>query len=275
MKANKIKYHYWVILLLLISSVGVAQENYSWKKCAELEIDSLGIWNVDVLGNVYLTKKELLQKYDSIGLLKFSQSQKSIGRISSIQPINTMKVIVFSEEQQQFCILDNTLTQFEPCIDLMDNDIGNAISVIVSAQPDKFWVYDQLNSRLHLLSLGQTNQKQDIENLKGVLNSNQFSFVIEKNYQLFLVDTLKGVYILDLYGSLIDLVEIKGVISVGADELNSYFLLKDRLIIINNESKKKIEIVLPLADILDFKKSGDYFYFRTQNKILKYALNFK
>ncbi len=272
---GRINLKYLIVFVgIFISRIADAQ-NYQWNEKLKINLDSSGIWNVDVLGNVYLTNKELLQKYDSIGVLKFSQSQKSIGRISSIQPINTMKVIVFSEEQQQFCILDNTLTQFEPCIDLMDNDIGNATSVVVSAQPDKFWVYDQLNSRLHLLSLGQTNQKQDIENLKGVLNSAQFSFVTEKNYQLFLVDSTKGVYVLDLYGSLVDLLDFKGVLSVSADETHLFLFQNTQLIIINKETKALIEIKLPDTEIIDFKKSGEFFYFRTPNQIKKYTLNFQ
>jgi hypothetical protein len=157
----------------------------------------------------------------------------------------------------------------------MDNDIGNATSFVVSAQPDKFWVYDQLNSRLHLLSLGQTNQKQDVENLKGVLNSAQFSFVTEKNYQLFLVDSTKGVYVLDLYGSLVDLLDFKGVVSVSADETHLFLFQKTQLIIINKETKALIEIKLPDTEIIDFKKSGEFFYFRTPNQIKKYTLNFQ
>jgi hypothetical protein len=132
-----------------------------------------------------------------------------------------------------------------------------------------------LNSRLHLLSLGQTNQKQDIENLKGVLNSAQFSFVTEKNYQLFLVDSTKGVYVLDLYGSLVDLLDFKGVVSVSADETHLFLFQKTQLIIINKETKALIEIKLPDTEIIDFKKSGEFFYFRTQNQIKKYTLNFQ
>ena len=101
------------------------------------------------------------------------------------------------------------------------------------SKPGKFWVYDQLNSRLHLLSLEQTNQSQEIENLKGMLNSIQLNSMFENANFLYLIDFKQGVFVLDIYGSLINLIKRINFKSFQVDNQNYYFIEGDFLIIIN------------------------------------------
>ena len=264
----------FIYIFSLHCFLSFAQNEYNWIEKVNYSIDSSDVWTVDLLGNMYITKKELIQKNDSIGKLKFLQSQKSSGRITSIQTINTMKLIVFSEEQQNVCFLDNTLTPYEACIDFQDLNISNATKIAVSSQSDKFWVYDQLNSRLHLIALNQTNQSQEIENLNGLLNSSQLSYIFEYNNYLYLVDTSKGVFVLDMYGSLVNFLNQKNITFFQVDMQNYYFLRNNNLQIINTETKDEIMIPCPLANTIEFRKIGNSYYFRTQKEIKKYDLLF-
>lgn len=250
----------------------VSQQKFEWIEKSSYKIDSTDIWTVDVLENVYISKKEIIQKFDSIGNFKFSQSQKSLGRLSSIQVLNTMKLIVFSEEQQQLCFLDNTLTPYESCVNFDEENIGNATKFAVSSQPDKFWIYDQLNSRLHLISSSKLFQNQDIENIKGVLNSNQISFMCEQNNFLYLVDCNQGVYILDRYASLVNFIKRPTIISFQVDSENFYFLEKNKIVLIDIDSNEEINIDAPMDNVIEFKKIGNSYYFRTAKEIKKYHL---
>ncbi len=249
-----------------------SQTQYKWNQKASYVIDSNDIWTTDVFGNTYISRKETIQKFDSIGKFKFAQSQKSSGRLSSIQPINTMKVAVFSEEQQEICFFDNTLTPYEFCVNLEDLSISYASMMAVSSQPGKFWVYDQLNSRLHLLSLEQTNQSQEIENLKGMLNSIQLNSMFENANFLYLIDFKQGVFVLDIYGSLINLIKRINFKSFQVDNQNYYFIEGDFLIIINKETAQESKIELPFQEIIEFRKSMDSYFFRTTKEIRKYQL---
>jgi hypothetical protein len=260
------------LLLINLSFVSVAQSKYEWIEKSAYKIDSNHIWTVDVLGNIYISKKEVIQKFDSIGNFKFSQSQKSFGRLSSIQVVNTMKLIVFSEEQQQLCFLDNTLTPYESCINFDDENIGNATKFAVSSQPDKFWIYDQLNSRLHLVSFGQLFQNQDIENIKGVLNSIQISFMFEQNNFLYLVDCNQGIFILDIYASLVNFIKRPNIKGFQIDKEFMYILEKNTLVLIDNLSNIEKNIIAPIDGVIEFKKIGNSYYFRTAKEIKKYHL---
>ncbi len=264
--------YYISILTIFASFVVLSQNEVNWTQKASFSIDSNDIWTIDVLGNTYITKKETIQKYDSLGKFKFSQSQKSSGRLSSIQTINTMKLVAFSEEQQEICFFDNTLTPYESCIDFEDYNISYASSVAVSSQPDKFWVYDQLNSRLHLLSLEQTDQAQEIENIKGMLNSIQLTSMFENNQFLYLIDLNQGVFILDIYGSIVNFIKRKNFKSFQVDEQNYYFTQEDNLLIINKETNQETTLPLPFNGIFEFKKSINGYFFRSSKEIRKYHL---
>lgn len=264
---NKLSIFFSILCFALI-----AQPKFQWIEKATYNIDSTDNWTADVLGNVYISKRELVQKYDSIGNYKFSQSQKSVGRISSIQAINTMKMIVFSEEQQAMCFLDNTLTPYESCVNFEDQNIGNATKVAVSSQPDKFWVYDQLNSRLQLLSLVQISQAQEIENLKGLLNSIQIAFMFEHNSNLYIVDFSQGIYCLDMYGSLLNFIKKSNFKGFQVDVKFHYFIVEDSVLVIDNETNAEFKVNCPINELIDFKKIGNNYYFRTAKEIKKYQL---
>lgn len=260
------------LLFVSLYFVSISQSKYEWIEKSTYKIDSNDIWTTDVLGNVYISKKEIIQKFDSIGNFKFSQSQKSFGRLSSIQVLNTMKLIVFSEEQQQLCFLDNTLTPYESCVNFDDENIGNATKFAVSSQPDKFWIYDQLNSRLHLISSRQLFQNQDVENIKGVLNSIQISFMFEQNNFLYLVDCNQGIYILDMYASLVNFIKRPNINGFQVDSEKFYILEKNKIVFIDSNSNEEINIDAPIDKIIEFKKIGNNYYFRTGKEIKKYHL---
>lgn len=262
------------ILIFFFAFQSYTQQSYEWKEKETYAIDSSDIWTVDVLGNTYITKKEQINKYDSTGILKFSQSQKSIGRLSLLKPINTMKLVVFSEEQQILSFLDNTLTPYESYIELLDQNIGNATLFTTSSQPDKFWVYDQLNSKLHLLSLDETDQAQEIGNMNGILNSKQISEMIEQNNLLFMLDSTQGIFVLDMYGSLINLIKRAGIKSLQVDNEYIYLLENNQVSILSLDGVQKVKITCPLENVVDFRKTESYFYFRTTSEIKKYQLLF-
>jgi hypothetical protein len=247
--------------------------SYTWTKQLELSCGENDSWSVDVLGNIYVTANRTIQKYDSSGTKKFSQSIKSLGRLKSLKPINTMKLLTFSEEQQLICVLDNTLTLSEECIDLSSFDIGNATLVAVSGQPDKVWVVDQLNSKLLLLSLGGTNQFQEIKNLQGILNISGIVAIQEVENELFLASSDGKIYRFDLYGSLINVHDMGEFSSFISEGTSLVALNKDQLILHNSEDASQIRVDLPIKGVKDIALSGNFFYFRTDNKILKFVLS--
>lgn len=242
-----------------------------WKLEGEYAIGKNEVWSTDILGNVYMTDRKVIEKYDSTGIQKFSQSVKSFGKVTEIRPVNTMKLILLSEDQQILCWMDNTLTLGEECIDLSKFDIGLATHIAASGQPEKLWVVDQLNSKLLLLDLGRSNQSQEIKNLKGILNMAEVKGISEVNNELFLLDNNGVIYRFDLYGSLIGEYQFDGVKGYAVKEDALIVLTDSSLMIKHFSDDHKSIISVPIGAVDEFRISGSYFYFRTENKILKYS----
>lgn len=242
-----------------------------WKPEGEYAIGKNEVWSTDILGNVYLTDRKVIEKYDSTGIQKFSQSVKSFGKVTEIRPVNTMKLVLFSEDQQILCWMDNTLTLGEECIDLSRFGIGLATHVAASGQPEKLWVVDQLNSKLLLLDLGRSNQSQEVKNLKGILNMSEVREISEVNNELFLLDNNGVIYRFDLYGSLVGKYEYDGVKGYAVRD-DALIVLTDSSLLIKHLSDEHSSIIsVPIGAVDEFRISGAYFYFRTENKILKYS----
>jgi hypothetical protein len=255
----------------LLAQPGDQDLSKFWKPMGEYSIGKSEVWSTDILGNVYVTNRKAIDKYDSTGIQKFSQSVKSFGKVAEIRPVNTMKLVLFSEDQQILCWMDNTLTLGEECIDLSKFDIGLATHVAASGQPDKLWVVDQLNSKLLLLDLGRSNQSQEIKNLKGILNMSDVQGISEVNNELFLLDNKGVIYRFDLYGSLIGSYEFEGVKGFAVKDDALVVLTENTLLIKHLSDEHKTNISVPIGAVDEFRISGSYFYFRTENKILKYS----
>lgn len=252
---------------------------YEWIEHQKFSLKANDLWSVDKLENIYISDGESIKKYDSTGVLKFQQSIKSYGQVQQLVPVNAMKLIYFSEEQQSLCFLDNTLTATEDCIDLADYDIYNAEWIATSTRSDLLWVYDNVNSTLKLISLttlGEVNL--EIINLQGVLNMKRLDGLFEAGQNLYVLDRENGVYQLDFYGGLLNKWESVGELDIAADEESHLFRLRDRDIVTQGlllgASEEQAQFQLPIEEVLDFQVMGTHLYFRTSETVHKYTLHF-
>lgn len=258
--------------VIINSFLVFSQNKLNWKENYRYEIDSTYKWRVDGIGNIYAFRNNIISKYDSIGVFKFSESQKRFGTIQSISPVNAMKLIVFSEEQQLICTVDNTLTNYSNCKDLSGFEIQYATFLSASSRPNKLWVFDQLNSTLLLLNLnGEVEQK--ISNLNNTIGIENVNSLFEVNSKLYIYDSGKGMFSFDIYGSLLHFEDFRNAQSVVVDEKNIIYLKNNKLLFINLKSGEKREVILPLEGIKNFQKLANYYFFRRGNKIYKYQLD--
>ncbi len=262
------------LYFVLISLFSFSQEQITWQQVKEFPLDSNAVWHVDMIGNVYLSKHNELQKLDTTGKLMFKQSLKSLGRLSDFENINAMKSVCFSEEQQTLCFLDNTLTITDDCIDLLNYKIMNARFISVSSQPDKLWVFDQMNSRILLVSFGKTLQSQEVVNAQGVLNAQHITSIHENNNQLIMVDAKRGIFIFDLYGTLIQFIEMSGVQKAYFYQGQLLFLRENKLFMRNSDGLDVIPIPLPIEKVIDFEIVREQVFLRTSSSLIKYRVNF-
>lgn len=247
--------------------------NYKWSEQQKYSITPDGVWSVDGLGNVYISDNSVIQKFDSVGVLKFTQSIKSLGNMSAFLTINTMKLAHFSEEQQTLCYFDNTLTATDDCLELIDREVFNATKIASSERSDKVWVFDQVNSSLRLLDIeGDKKQGVQIDNLRGVLELNNITQIRERANKLYILDSLRGVFIFDMYGSFVDHIAVEHAKQVDANKNAVFILFKDKLLSVPMNGAREVDIMLPVAGVSEFVLKNQSFFFRSSQNVHKYRL---
>lgn len=192
-------WHKLFVCSLFLSSILHGQ----WVSMDSIKIDLKATWELDALGNIYVADGDLITKIDTSGAVRYQQSVKRIGEVEKIMSVNSMRTLIFSENQQLFMLLDNTLTPVNEVYDLSELGYGYISMLAPSAQPKKVWLYDQLNSTLTLFDWARTGQQQRIENVQGILGAQDFIYMKESENNLHLVDKQGGYFILDRYGALI------------------------------------------------------------------------
>jgi hypothetical protein len=268
-----LKFVFVILVLVMCNSFLAQKDSIQWTRSFEKELGVDEAWTTDILGNLILTRRNVIEKYDSTGRLLFSQSIRSIGKISQLAPVNAMKLFVFSEEQQSLCVMDNTLSLSERCNDLADFDIGMAVHIAASGQSDRVWVLDQPNSRLLLVRLGRTATSQEIKNLNGILNIAEVSDISEYNNELYLTDYTRGVYRFDQYGSFIDFYPVEACDHLSVVNGTMLTLCSGELTLTELITGKKIVLQVPEEGVKAFRNLGNNFWFRTENKVINYRLS--
>lgn len=261
------------IQLVVIVTVILLPDSLLSQRLEEVKsypISEQAIWMVDGLENIIISDRDRLTKYDKNGKLLFEQSQKSLGRLDKIELVNSLKIYGFSESQQLVCFYDNSLTSMEKCIDLSEYDLVNVSTVASSGQSDKMWAFDQVNSSLYLLSFKGLLQSQNVKNLNGILQAEHIAELIEWDNKLFILDNQKGIYVFDLYGTLIRFIEVPHVKWIQF--YNDYLIcLKEgklEMISLQND-KKSVYFPLTYEGVQDFYVDDAYIYLRSATIITK------
>lgn len=215
----------------------------SWKQVWATPVDSTAVWDVDQAGNTYLVNQQTISKLDTVGKQLLTQSTKSMGTIAKIDASNWMKIAIFSEDQQRICYLDNALALQPGCIDLTELGVNLAQHFSTSAQTDRIWIYDQLNSELQLITI-RNSQRQIIQNLAALVDLGTVLQLTEFQNKLYLLDNRGQVIALDNFGSFLS---ARSITATHIQPFSTGFLASDKQFI--RFSDEETEKLIPFFEL--------------------------
>lgn len=262
---------YFLVLGLYFLSVFTCISQENWQLLKSVETDELMAWDVDPMGKIIYAKNDALIKLDTSFNVQFTQSVKGFGAVTKIDSRHSLKTLIFSEDQQSVAFIDNTLTFHKGIKDLSLIDVSYATNVSYSAQSNRYWVFDDDNSKLLLVDENRKNP-QVMENLQGTLGSLSLFQLIEMENVLLLFDRSKGIYLFDIYGSMIDFIETKNAKSIHFEGGRLYYMNDTELVRINISNRNEVRIPLPEKELISFRVLGRYIFFQTPSHIKKYFL---
>lgn len=256
-------------IFLLSSTFGFSQSE-NWSLINEYTVKGLYAWDVDPMGKLIYAQRDAITKLDSSFRIQFTQSVKGFGNISKIDARHSLKTLVFSEDQQSIAFMDNTLT-FKDSKDLSLIDVAYGTHASYSAQTSRYWVFDGDNSKL-VMHDETRNNTQVMENLSGTLGFLDLSELFEIENILLLFDQSKGIYLFDIYGTMIDFFETTDAKAIHYEGGRLFYLTDKELVRINLKDRKEKRINLPIQQVINFRVLGNYIFFETESGLKKYLL---
>lgn len=245
---------------------------YSWKENFHISENTISGWNIDAFGNLIISNTSSLIKYNAEGTVSYKISSKSFGEIKQIVPITPLKIVLFSEQQQQICFVDNTLTPVDLCIDLGDYNIEFATFIGRSSRGGKLWVFDQVNSILLLIDFNKSGKiVQEIRNMKGLISISDLVEIIEFQSSLFLLDSSGQLSEFDLNGSLLSQEKLDCKDMTSSDN-RFWYVNNDHLFYVSDQEIPTELCRLPFSDPTCFRAYSERFFFQNKNEIHSYNL---
>ncbi len=224
-------------------------------------------FSVDNFGRVYLCKNDVLSLHYKLNDTIYTASLKSF-RPRSLESTKSFRTLVFDPDRSLVHFYDNTLTDINGEINLVNAGIQQPILVCESFAGNNFWVLDG-----GLMRLVKLNQDLSIvsqtENLVTLFDSNQEpSQMLEQNDFLYILLPEKGVAIFDVFGTFIKIYPTQAK-RIGV--LNNYLLLlhDDRVEAIDNNGFRASSFTYAVpAGVKRFIFSNNKAYFLVDDKLL-------
>jgi hypothetical protein len=236
---------------LLVGFCGFSQN----PKLKTTAIDTLSIEDktyigFDGLGNNYFLKNNVLIKQKDTQLWEYKNL--SLGKITSVDYINPLKIAVFYEDFNTIITLDNQLNEIQK-LNLFDVDNSIFASKIGMASQNQFWIYNSLTQQILLFDYLKNTSKNIGNPIQESIKYTQSDF---NNF--YWIDDMNNWYTIDIFGKVTLLASIPPFEKIQIVDHEKLLFLKDNVLYcLNNLSKTVFEIEI-------VEKSFQNFYYKDQ-----------
>lgn len=167
-------------------------------------------FTVDNLGNMYVVSntgqvKKLNPNGDSLAVYN---NVRQYGKIHFMDVTNPLKVLLYFKDYGTVVVLDRFLN-VRTTLDLRRLQLFQ-VKAIGQSYDNNIWAFDELESKLK--RIGEDGRVLDqFTDFRMIFDSAPSpQFIVDQNRQLFLYDSLKGVYLFDYYGAFRSRIPFKG-----------------------------------------------------------------
>ncbi|MDI9256570.1 hypothetical protein [Flavobacterium sedimenticola] len=238
-------------LILCFSTVGFSQ-NPKLKTTAltAAAIEDKTYIGFDGLNNHYYIKNNIFIKQNDNQ--QWEYKNVALGKISMVDFINPLKIVVFYEDFNTVILLDNQLNEIQR-LNIFDIDSTIFVSKIGMASQNQFWVYNALTQQIMLFDYLKNTAKNIGNPIQENIKYTQSDF----NY-FYWIDEINNWYAIDLFGKVTLLANIPPFEKMQIVDNERILFVKDNtLYCLNNKLKTVFEIEI-------VEKSFRNFYYKDQ-----------
>jgi hypothetical protein len=255
--------------LIFLSTQSIAQV---WEFEKEWRLtDTTQRWVIDEWGQLYQWQDNSISLRNVQTGQLFHESFKNFGDITGVYPLNGLRSLIFSEEQQMIGILDNTLQLQRTPLNLSELGFEFVTAIATSARPDFIWLFDQYRSRLVLFNLQTMSKAQVLDNSFPGEKNVVIKQLFEEQSELLCLLENGQVFRFDRNLTLIDQFKI--------DPQAQLFSIKNQLWMTANNSLKNVStfqytqsLAFPEGQDILLQVFNEQYYFQKAGKIYVYKL---
>ena len=225
------------LLLLCTSTIGFCQ-NQKLKTTAlgTKELENKICIGFDGLGNNYYIKDNVFSKQDKVQLWEYKNV--ALGKITSVDYINPLKIVVFYEDFNTIITLDNQLNEIQK-LNLFEIDNTIFASKIGMASQNQFWIYNSLTQQIMLFDYLKNTSKTIGNPIREAIKHTQSDF---NNF--YWIDEINNWYSINIFGKITLLATIPPFEKIQIIDTEKLLFSRDNtLYYLNNVTKVIYEIV--------------------------------
>lgn len=238
-------------LFLLTYSIGFCQSSKLKPVALNSEtLDDKTCIGFDGLGNNYYMKNNVFIKQSDSQ--KWEYKNVSLGKITSTDVINPLKIVLFYEDFNTVILLDNQLNETQR-LNLFEIDNSIFASKIGMASQNQFWLYNTLTKQIMLFNYSNNTFKNIGNPIQENIKYTQSDF---NNF--YWIDENNNWYAIDIFGKTTLLANLPPFEKVQIIDSEKIIFTRDNSLYYMNKISKvvyEIEIV---------ENSFQNFYFKDQ-----------
>jgi len=228
-------------------------------------------FSTDNFGNTYLVKADEIRKYNASGDLMKIYSNKNLGKITSIDASNSLRLLVFYKDFSSIIILDDLLSQNGDIINLLDLSLEQCDLVCTSFN-NGMWFFNRQNANLIRLN-DNLQTAVNTGNLNRLLGSDlKPNFILEYDGYVYLNNPNEGILVFDIYGIYFKTIAIKGLQHFQVKDQNLIYFVDG--ILKSYQLKQLNTLELPFTGVNDVRiEKVNYYLFYKDSVLVKTNAN--
>lgn len=204
MRPDNIKYALLIVCATLLLAF-TGDQNLRPLYTIKVQAD---FFTTDNIGNSYLIRGDEIRKYNPQGEPLKIFSAKTLGKITSVDASNPLRVLVFYRDFSSVLFLDDLMSQNGDVINLLDLSLEQSDLVCTSFN-NGMWFYNRQNANLMRLD-ANLQTVVNTGNLNRLLGANlKPNFLLEHNGYVFLNNPEEGILVFDIYGTYYKTISLK------------------------------------------------------------------
>ena len=214
------------------------------------ELENKTYIGFDGLGNNYYIKDNVFSKQYESQIWEYKNV--ALGKITSVDYVNPLKIVVFYEDFNTIITLDNQLNEIQK-LNLFDIDNTIFASKIGMASQNQLWIYNALTQQILLFDYLKNTSKIIGNPIQENIKYTQSDF---NNF--YWIDEINNWYSIDIFGKVTLLANIPPFEKIQIIDNEKLLFSRDNILYsLNNKTKVVYEIEI-------VEKSFQNYYYKDQ-----------